>query len=408
MKESLPKGRESELSFTRTNVPARRDILHFVEENLNPKIYEDLGKNPNHWIEELDIISQSLTGNGLFCSIGIDLPPQNDPEFKKLGDDVYIYRGNARRLRGIWITKKVAGYNFQNGQKEECTQWSLFRMGTFAELHLNAEFSDIPIENFLPEKFEQESTVVKNDKRPILTFEVKRGDKSITVFAKGAFTRTFLMYDAPSYRLTKLSRVEKTTSQKEMENFIKLGQKGIKVPKILGYYKGPVEEFLFMEKVNGENPLNFLDSHRESIIKQDAEMLANLCLSGYRKTGFCDFDDKIFDGQSLYLVDVDECIDLYFPSSPDFKQILLDPNNPKVLKDFREVQKLLFENTLKDAIYDYRKSLTQTFNDKILYISSFFQKIGWGDPTPKKVKELTTFSKDYLTFDSYISMMADN
>ncbi len=395
------------LKFTTYRISARKDILHFVEENLDPKIYKDLGNNPQRWIEELNTVSILLTGESLCAGIGLNLPPQEDPEFKKLGERIFLYRGKTQNLRGIWISEEINRYDFEKKTELPYTQWSHFRMGTFAELKLNTAFSDISPETFFPENFEPRSTVVKENKRPILTFEIKRNEKMITVFAKGAFVATSLMYNPPSYRLTNLSNVERTTSQVEMKRFLELAQQGIKVPQILGYYKAPIEEFLFVEKVEGGNPLDFLCSHRETIIEQDAQMLATLCLSGYKKIGFTDFDDKIFDGQFLYLIDVDELNDLYFPFSPDFRRILINPTQPKILEEFRRNQKSIMETFLKDTIYHYRESLTPTLSEQILYITSFFQKIGWGKPTKKQIREITTFPNDYITLDSSLSMMCE-
>ena len=384
-------------------VPARRDLLDFVAENLNSNIYKDLGKNPRRWIEELGIISGMLTGEGLVSLIDIDLPPLKDNSFKEIGDNVFVYKGEMNRLRGIWISDKVKN---ENGDR---IQWTHLKMGMSAKLCINREFSDIPIEAFLPENFEKRSVVAKEGgKRPILKFSIPHGRRTLSVFAKGAFTEISLLVNPPSYRLTNICEVVRVTSERERDYFEQLKRVGVNTPNILGYYKGNIEEFLFVEEVNGGNPIDYLENYREAIIKQDAYMLAQLCLLGLRKHGFTDFDDKIFNGKQLYLIDVDELVDLYFECDIDFKKILLNPHNKKGVEDFRKLQRSIFERILQDTIFSYKETLTTNLEEQTLYIKTFFNIMKWEAPNEKTIKNLTSFSGDYLTMDSYFSMVMDN
>ena len=134
-------------------------------------------------------------------------------------------------------------------------------------------------------------------------------------------------------------------------------------------------------------------------------MLATLCSLGYRKIGFTDFDDKIFDGTNLFLVDVDEFRDLYFGAVQEFREILLDPNNTEKLKDFRKLQRSIFLRELKDAIFGYKGSLTRNEEDKVRYIKRFYQSMEWTQPTEGQIKRFVKFPKDYVTHDVYMSMM---
>jgi hypothetical protein len=150
-----------------------------------------------------------------------------------------------------------------------------------------------------------------------------------------------------------------------------------------------------------------LHAHRGEIIRQDAEILAMLCIAGYRKMGFSDFDDKVFDGANLHLIDVDECRDIYAELSLDYRKMLLNPSGKADLNKFRKLQKAVFQAALKDAIFMYRDSLTPTDKDKTEYIRSFYRKIGWKEPSDKEVKKLTSFPDNYQTVDGWMSMMND-
>jgi hypothetical protein len=136
-------------------------------------------------------------------------------------------------------------------------------------------------------------------------------------------------------------------------------------------------------------------------------MLAVLCKAGYRKEGFADFDDKIFDGEKLYLIDMDELKDLYFILGTDFREILLDPTNKDDLIKFRDSQAKLFKNILKDALFDYKNSLASDIENQTLYINSFYQEMGWKLAEKSEIGRLTTFEKDYMTLDRYIISMTE-
>jgi len=401
----------TELRFNHHNVSPRKDLLHFIEEHGSPRVYEDLGKDPEAWIEELGIINRYLTGDGLVGGESIDSVPIDEPDFKKLGKGVFLYRGRHRRSRGLWIRKA----NGDSLEKEFGRQsvWDHYRIGTRVHLKINSKFAKVPFEEFLPENFERKGKPVKRGKfegkRPIFTFPIQMNGNEMVVYAKGADVEFNYYFEdsKPKHRLTNIAGMRKTSSGDEMKTTLDLMDLGVKVPGVVGYYDGAVEEFLFLEEVQGDSPKKFIRSKRSELIKQDAEMLAALCLGGYRKMGFEDFDDKVFNGSDLFLIDVDECDNLYFPWSPDYRDVLLNPSDQKKLKGFRRTQRGLFRRMLMDAIYEYRDSLTPNQEDKKAYVESFFRKIGWKSPTQKEVRKLTTFKKNYMTLDSYMAMMSD-
>lgn len=408
----------AELNFEIYTVNARKDILHFVEEHIDSKVYKKIGENPNAWIEELNIINQMLVGECLVAGTGIRAPPVKDTEFRELGGNAFLYRGKEGNLRGLWIRTKKRFNSLE--EKIDPLEWTHYSMGSRAYLRINQDFRDIPFERFLPENFEPISNSVNKvkgtdnrtvqNKRPILQFTVNDRGEQLGVYAKGAEILYSMYYDyaKPSYRLTHVSSVNRVTSKREFQQTLDISNLGVKVPRIIGYYGSSVEEFLFLEEVKGDSPLEYLPKFKGELIKQDAEMLAALCLAGYRKQGFSDFDDKIFNGKDLYLIDVDECMDLYFPDKPDYRKILLDPNDKKGLWEFRMFQRSIFRQVLKDAIFDYKDSLLPNIEEQKAYISTFYKRLGCKEANEKEIKELVRFDKNFLTFDHSVNLMSDS
>lgn len=395
----------NKLEFSYQKVPARRGLIDFLKEQGEKNILKRIGKNPKAWLEELSLIMHVVTGNSLVGVTGFFPPPIEDPNFQKIGNNAYFYDGKNSRLEGLWIrenfdseTAKVVG--------KEC-EWSTYKTKLNASLKINKNFTNIPLEEFLPENFEQKGERLKNaQKRPI--WEVKIG--GIKIYAKGSEINVSKYYDQfkPSYRLTSFSSMHKATAKREMEITEILANLGVNVPTIFGYYESSFEDFLFIGEIKGKQPSEFLDTHKQEIIRQDAEMLANLCKAGYRKSGFGDFDDKIFDGEKLWLIDVDECSDLYFLANIDFRKILSDPTQKNSIRKFRKLQKAIFNGMLRDNIYTYRNTLTSTDQDKENYVKTFYQKLGWKIPDAEKMQDFLTFPDDYQTIDNYMSIMADS
>ena len=392
------------LEFNYQSVPARKGLLNFLEEQGEENILRRIGENTKAWLEELDLITYLVTDKSLVCVTGFSPPSIENPDFQKIGDNAYFYDGKDNRLEGLW-TKKDFDKETAKLVGENC-EWSKYRTKLNASLKINKNFANIPPEEFLPENFEQKGERLKDaKKRPI--WKVKIGGREI--YAKGSeiVISKYYNYARPSYRLTSFSSIHKVTSKREMKITEILANLGVNVPTILGYYESSFEDFLFVDEIKGKQPQEFLDTHRQEIIRQDAEMLANLCRAGYRKGYFEDFDDKIFDGERLWLIDVDECSNLYSLTNINFRQTLLDPTEKSSLRKFRRLQKSVFNGVLRDSIYTYRNTLTPTNQDKENYVKTFYQKLGWKIPCAKKMRDFLTFSKNYQTTESHMSMMMD-
>jgi len=401
-----------EIKFNHHRFPARKDLLHFVEEYADKKVYEKIGENPSAWLDELQIINKMLTGQDLIGGIGMNPPPVGDKDFRELGNGAYLYRGANRILRGLWLTE-----NKDLEKIVSIDEWTHYSIGTTAKLSINQEFLDIKPEIFLPDNIESKGVrVQKNkngieiaEKRKIYRFQANHNGQKVGIYAKGAeiVCMHYYSYAKPGFRLTTLSNVLKTTSKREMKTTLALAQLRVNVPTVVGYYKEPLEEFLFLTEVKGKTPDKCSDSDKKNIIKQDAAMLAALCLGGFRKPGFTDFDDKIFDGTNLYLIDVDECGDLFSSCAPNFREILLNPKDTSALTRFRGLQREMFEKMLTDALFEYKQNLIPTREDQTQYINSFYERIGGNKPTKRKITRLIDFPKDYITFDSHMAMMCD-
>lgn len=372
--------------FVRHCLPARKDLLDFVEKELDKQVREKLGKCPVPWIDELNIINLMLTREPLVRGKGIHQPPVGKPNFAQLGPTVYHYTGPEIVLRGLWV----------QGER----QWAHLQIGGVATLSLHPDF-DCNNQMFLPENFERSSTEVKVNKRPIRKFDAC----GKTVYAKGSVVSPTKMYTPPSYRLTSLARVDKVTSEEEVHRTFELETAGIAVSPVIGYYKALAEEYAFFGEVKGKNPKDCFDQ-RDTIIDQDAQMLATLCRLGYHKQGFTSWDDKVFDGRRLYLVDVEEIDDLYFPLATDFRKVLLDPKDNASVKSFRKQQKNHFLQLAKDAIFNYRSDLLPGEDQQIQYLHAFCKELGWTLSAGEK-KSILKYPQNYCTLDSHIAMMLD-
>lgn len=394
--------------FDEHQFPARKDLIDLVVEKIDKQALKKIGQSPERWTEEFELLWGMFSKNGLVPFQDFTGGPPQDQHLHQLGSNSYRYLGPQTRYRGFWLTSESASFDVKKGETIPCTVWTRYSLGTNARLLINSDFADITPEGLLPENFEARATKVKDNKRPILTFSINAGDNhQITIFAKGTEFSLSFLYDPPSYRLTPLAGAIKRGSEVELQTTIRLAQAGVKVPAVVGLYKAMFEEYLFVQKVEGDNPIRFLDTHRQVIIEQDAQLLATLCLLGYHKGYFADFDDKLFDGKNLYLIDVDELGDLYYPGQIDYRQMLLDPNNQTLLREFRRLQRSRFRLSLRNALYDYRNTLLQNPQDQERYIKAFSKAIGWSIPTPKQIREITVFDDDYLTHDTYMSVMSD-
>ncbi|KYK27125.1 hypothetical protein AYK26_00325 [Euryarchaeota archaeon SM23-78] len=393
------------INFEAYPVNSRKNLVDFIQEHYKEDLLKEIGANPERWIEEFSIIQGLLTGEGLSLSVDIHHPPIEDRDFKKIGKNVFFYSGNRVNSRGLWISKQVPDYSKGFDTEETRIQWTRCRLGSTAYLRINPDFNGISIDDLLPENFEPRSEKIKTDQRPILRFKVNIRGIEETIYAKGSRVDTSFYYEKPSYRLTPIANIKKLSSQEDFNKILMLAEQGIKVPAVIGVYESDYEDFLFLREVKGERPDEQFSQHREEIIRQDATMLAKLLKLGYRKCGFEDFDDKVFDGTHLHLIDVDEVVDLYSYQNVDYRKILLDPKD-SLVRNFRYYQRKLFVKLLKDAIFVYNGSLLTNEGHKRQYIKHFFEEMKWG-LTENKIKSILTFPKIYHTYESEISMMLD-
>lgn len=399
--QEAPQGPIKE-EFITHSIFGRKNLLQFVKEKIHPTILEDFKENPQGWLEELNIINQVLTGDPLVRGIGINqVPNLEGSDTLALGKDTYLYTGADRRKKGIWT--KITSEDSLLGQFQDSTQWAHYSLSYPGELKIYDGYQNTPSDIFQPDNFEKSAKLVKDDRRPIYEYTIGNQD----VFVKGGFINLTFGYSMPSHRLTNLMGAEKGSLRREKEIFIALSKKGIHVPKVVAHYQSPFEEYLFLEKVKGDDPSKYFETHRQEIIAQDAAILANLSLMGHRKPGFEDFDDKVFDGKDLFLIDADECTDLYAGTIFNFRKMVVNPKDTKTLEEFRDYQKMLFSETLRDTIFRYKDTLTKNRDDQALYIRAFFKSLGWPEPTAKQIIDITTFPENYITMESHMAMMSE-
>jgi hypothetical protein len=391
----------------------RTALLDFVGKELDSKIVEKVGRRPERWYEELNIVCGIMTGETLGRIVGLFAPPIGDKDFKEIGKGIFIYNGGNRELRGLWTSRNATRHDFGTNTDVPYVEWTVWRLGDRADLAVNQSYPGINPADLLPDNFEPKSERISvkggNGKRPILKFRVKDGEKQTTVFAKGSLrSLAFFCRDSrPRHRLTSLAGCSKVTSEREMNVALDLAGMGVLVPSVIGYYKAPFEEFLFLEEVEGKDPSHWLGTQRNSIIVQDARMLAALCRLGYHKQRFADFDDKIFNGRDLYLIDTEEVVDLYDHVFSSFREVLLDPADAQGMNEFRRFQMKMFMTELTDAIHDYRDSLLKSVDSRILYAKEFCNAIGMKTPYGAVMKALVTVNERHSTRDDNFAAMSD-
>jgi len=385
-----------ESQFTVERIPSRSTLLDLAL-RYEPDFFNQLVGDPEGWAEELSGLHNIFTGRHLARGIGFE-PRLEDENSHLLSENVAIITESDYMMQiGLWIRSNE--------------EWQHFGIGHSASLRKHKSFSTIDSKYLLPESFEPNGQVIKDDKRPILKFSIPGANGPIGVIAKGSNVVESMYYSErkPSARKTSLAGAYMVTSAEEMNRFQVLAKKGVAVPAVIGYYESVAEQWLLVEEVRGTQIPEWLDNEEaiESIIVQDARMLAALCQVGFKKQGFTDFDDKLFDGESLYLIDTDEIIDLYYELGIDFRKLALDPNDETAVSEFRKFQREVFLKELKDAMYDYRESLLDSEQRRLLYIQHFMDVFGW-QPTDEEMTYLLSLQEEnYMTRDTFNSMMSD-
>jgi flagellar biosynthesis/type III secretory pathway chaperone len=115
------------MKFKNHFVNSRKDLLHFLEGELDKKVLKKVGKHPKKWIEELNIISQILTGDALSASVDSFSPPLNDQRFQKLGENVFLLR-NANNGNGLWFSTQIKDYESLERDSTRI-EWTHYALG---------------------------------------------------------------------------------------------------------------------------------------------------------------------------------------------------------------------------------------------------------------------------------------
>jgi hypothetical protein len=380
--------------FILDRIPTRTTLLDYAE-GVDPDVKTKLSQDPNGWVEELGVLYAMLSGDQWGCMIG-ELPPQEDVE--TLSDDVIIASPQVhKRNSGLWI------------RDIERDEWKHFRMGEKAVLRARPDVQDTGL--LLPENFTEKGELVKDQKRPIIRFIIDLAEAPVEVYAKGSVSNTsyYHNYSKPSHRKTSVAGISHLRPMDEFRSMQTLSGLGVAVPHAIGMYEGLTEQWLFLEGIKGKEPLECLDdpAAKLRIIGQDARMLAALCRAGYRKQGFHDSDDKVYDGSRLFLIDTDEVVDLYGYMGIDFRRMLLDPRDDNKLKEFQAMQRGIFISTLRDAVFEYRKTLLEREEDAVKYVSKFSKALNF-NLTPEEIATILDTGEDHMTTDRYIAIMLDN
>lgn len=399
----VPEAKDLTYEFFTTD----HDLLRIVSGKFDiSDIEAKIGEDPQGWIDELDLISRMLGAQGISAGYGFLALPLKDNDTEQIGEGVYISRSPNTRVRGLW---RYTPENSLEPGENDAWSWAHYKLGSRVEVGVVEGFQGAQSQ-LVPDFFDQYSELVSDRFREVRKGEITVRDESIAVYSKGSTVIESRYYQKPKYRLTNIAQITNHSPRRELDIFRELSERGVAVPKFVGLSRSEYEQRVYYEEAVGLSPEEYFETHRDEIIIQDARILAALALMGFRKFGFDSFDDKIFDGETLYLIDADEVEDLYKNSiSPKALMIeFLDPNDESGLERLRELQRQILTQLLRDAISDYSKNLTPSRENRELYVRSFFQNIGWGEPTDEDLAYFANIPDDYLTHDREVFLMSDS
>jgi len=256
-------------------------------------------------------------------------------------------------------------------------------------------------ENFFPKFFIDGGELIQEERRRIYRVSaMKRDGSRKDIMVKGTkFSRSFL-YDPPKEWLTDLASIKLfKKSSKELQELIKLNKFSIKTEKPLGHFRQGLEQWLFTEYMEGENPLKLLEDQkmRKKLWAADATLLAKLCKAKSKHQYFYskEFDDKLWVGEELALIDVDEQLDMlnrkyykdYFAKNPD----KLIPYQLDWLKDC--IMSYLSHGLMREEeAYGYIKTFLKTMNLEDICIKEIIKEA----KNPKRITE-----------ENYFALMSD-
>ena len=274
---------------------------------------------------------------------------------------------------------------------EENQEYTLFLLGE--------TIRDFYFENFLPRNFIRLGERIENIGRDIYKapFLRRDGKKEIIVAKRQKLSFSHLN-NPPEDWITSVSeiRVFKDVSE-EVENLLELNSLGVPVENPVGYFKEGIEQYIFTRFVHGENPKEIItdDSRRNSYWKEDAKLLARLANAGYKHQGFYspEFDDKIWDGKNVILIDADET----FKVAQNWRFSDYFRENPDKLSNY-------FISSLEDCL-SYVFSKVMRKDEMIPYAQSFLEERGEDVSRAEKIVENLEIGR--CTEESYFAMMMD-
>jgi hypothetical protein len=212
-------------------------------------------------------------------------------------------------------------------------------------------------------------------KREIYSYEVKNKDGSVKKIVAKRAQNSNSVYDNNTGRsLSSFTGVARS-SKKEALVGIDLLRKGVDVAKPLGYFYQGCEHYAYFEFVHGQSPLEALKTDkRAKVWESDATLLARLANAGYKHWAFYskDFDDKVWDGEKLVLIDCEETEKVQEKGNASF----LVPKNKR---------KRYFISTLMDCLGEYQQAGLISRDEMIDYARVFLRVRGDNSIKPKSI-----------------------
>ena len=254
-------------------------------------------------------------------------------------------------------------------------------------------------ENFMPTLWKGKVEVIKED-RPVYRFSaLKRDGTKKKIMIKGPKITSSYLYEPPKEWISALSGVRAyKESRTEMNHLLRIRSTGVNAEMPLGIFENGIENYLYTEFVEGQNPLEILADRnmRIKFWEADAKLLAGLCKARIKHQGFptSKFDDKVWSNGKLFLIDCDEGKDML--NNWFYKDYFR--KNPKKLPGY-------FVNWLKDCIFEYQRSRVIKENEMITYAKVFLDELKINQDAGKVIGEIDF--RNRTTEESYINMMCD-
>jgi hypothetical protein len=253
-------------------------------------------------------------------------------------------------------------------------------------------------ESFCPRSWFGSAQILQSifeGKREIYSYEVKTKDGSIKKIVAKRAQNSNSVYDNNTGRsLSSFTGVARS-ARKESLVGIDLLRKGVDVAKPLGYFYQGCEHYAYFEFVHGQSPLEALKTNkRAKVWESDATLLARLSNADYKHVGFYsqEFDDKVWDGEKLVLIDCEETQKLVEKGTGFFVV-------PKALR------RIYFTSTLMDCLGQYSQRGLISPSEMLDYAKVFLKVRG---DNPRKAKRIISrIESDRTTEESVIALCMD-